>query len=569
MVDLLLIQPPIRDFYLTAKRTIPYGLASVAAAVEAEGFRVALLDALATSRSRPRATPTGLRHLDGYYGPPDRSPFGLFSGYRHYGYSFQHLEKEIAALRPRVVGISSLFTPYEAEAMETAARVRSLLPDCPIVMGGHHPTHLPKRVLACPSVDYVVRGEGEAALPALMRALRDGSDPAAVPGLCFRRPDGGLHIANPAFVRDPGALPLPAGRLVAGGYYRRRGRRSCVVVTGRGCPMRCSYCCMAGNAAVPYRKRPLGAVFREIDAAAREGDLGFLDFEDENLAFDRPWFLDLLHGLADRFPDGSVELRAMNGLYPPSLDGEVIPAMAAAGFRTLNLSLGSASPEQLARFRRPNVVPAFQRCLVEAASVGLDCVGYVIAGAPYQRPETSVDDLLFLASRRTLAGLSVFYPAPGSRDFTLCERTGLLPDTPEQMRSSALPVSHLTSRLSSATLLRLARILNFMKRLADEGIALPAARDVAAAAGGIPQDRRDIGRVLLSGFFHDGRIRGVHPDGRLFEHRAELRLTGRFLSGLRRSGIRGARGTCKAPLQLPHPIQPGDPKADIGGIAGH
>ncbi len=40
MPDVLLVQPPIRDFYLTAKRTIPYGLASIAAAVAARGFSV-------------------------------------------------------------------------------------------------------------------------------------------------------------------------------------------------------------------------------------------------------------------------------------------------------------------------------------------------------------------------------------------------------------------------------------------------------------------------------------------------------------------------------------------------
>ena len=36
--DILLIQPPIRDFYLTAKRTIPYGLASIAAGLIEAGF---------------------------------------------------------------------------------------------------------------------------------------------------------------------------------------------------------------------------------------------------------------------------------------------------------------------------------------------------------------------------------------------------------------------------------------------------------------------------------------------------------------------------------------------------
>ena len=57
MTDVLLVQPPIRDFYLTAKRTIPYGLASIAAALTGHGFSVEILDALAASKSRPAELP--------------------------------------------------------------------------------------------------------------------------------------------------------------------------------------------------------------------------------------------------------------------------------------------------------------------------------------------------------------------------------------------------------------------------------------------------------------------------------------------------------------------------------
>ena len=60
MSDILLIQPPIRDFYLTAKRTIPYGLASIAAMLEADGFTVTILDALATRKADVRTV--GLEH---------------------------------------------------------------------------------------------------------------------------------------------------------------------------------------------------------------------------------------------------------------------------------------------------------------------------------------------------------------------------------------------------------------------------------------------------------------------------------------------------------------------------
>ncbi|MCU0592264.1 MAG: radical SAM protein, partial [Desulfobacterales bacterium] len=141
---------------------------------------------------------------------------------------------------------------------------------------------------------------------------------------------------------------------------------------------------------------------------------GFIDFEDENLSLNHGWFMDLLGGIRQRFAGEALELRAMNGLFPPTLDETIVAAMAAAGFKTLNLSLGSTHAEQLSRFHRPDVRAAFDRSLDLAEDHGLTAVGYIIVGAPHQSAEESVDDLLFLSERRVLAGVSVFYPAPGS-----------------------------------------------------------------------------------------------------------------------------------------------------------
>ena len=78
MPDILLIQPPIRDFYLTAKRTIPYGLTCIASALIESGYSVDILDALATSKARVRDLPEQMSYLRQYYPQPDRSPFALF-----------------------------------------------------------------------------------------------------------------------------------------------------------------------------------------------------------------------------------------------------------------------------------------------------------------------------------------------------------------------------------------------------------------------------------------------------------------------------------------------------------
>jgi radical SAM superfamily enzyme YgiQ (UPF0313 family) len=539
MTDVLLVQPPIRDFYLTAKRTLPYGLASIAAALAARGFTVAILDALATSKSRPAALPPEMSDLRDFYGRPDVSPFSLFNRFRHFGSSFAHIGRRSRESGAWLVGISALFTAYADEALATAAAVKAHHPSSTVVMGGHHPTVLPEHVLASPAVDYVLRGEGEASLPLLAEALREGHPLGDIPGIGLRRPDGCLHLNPPAIVKSADSFPLPAFELVNQRYYRRNGRGSAVIVASRGCPLRCSYCSVGGAAWLPYRLRPVEHVLAEIHTAVVRDGAGFIDFEDENLSLDRGWILGLLQGITRCFGEATLELRAMNGLFPPTLDEEVVAAMRRAGFKTLNVSLGSAQPEQLRRFRRADVAEDFDRALALAERHGLAAVGYIIVGAPHQSAETSVDDLLFLAGRRVLAGVSVFYPAPGSHDYDLCRQLNLLPADFSRMRSSALPIEHTTRRVDSVTLLRLGRVLNFMKHLLDHGLSIPESSSAVAAALD-PQDRIAAGRHLLARFLADGRIRGLTPEGEVYEHRLSQGLAERFLRGLSRIKLRGS-----------------------------
>ncbi|MEZ4526688.1 MAG: radical SAM protein [Desulfobacterales bacterium] len=534
MPDVLLIQPPIRDFYLTAKRTVPYGLACLAASLIQAGFSAEILDALATSKFRDLDLPEEMDYLHTYYGKADISPFALFHRFRHFGYSFEHIGNQARKSCAFLAGISSLFTSYSNEALETARTVKKFLPSCRIVMGGHHPTHLPEKVMECKDVDFVIRGEGEAALPMLAACLKKGESPDRVPGIVFRRSDGSLHISPPAMMEDPNGWPLAAMHLVRQQFYRRKGRGSTVIVSSRGCPMKCSYCAV-GASSLKYRRRNVESVLREMETAVNEQDAGFVDFEDENLSLDRQWFLRLLHGIMEKFGSSNLELRAMNGLFPPSLDEELICTMKKAGFQTLNLSLGSASAEQLRRFHRPDVRESAEKAIGLAGKYGMEAVCYMIAAAPGQNPEDSVADLLWIFSCNALAGVSVYYPAPGSGDYEKCAQAGLLPSCFSLMRSSALPISHTTARTDAATLLRLGRIVNFIKFLQDRRENLPAPLPFAGEENILPQtSREEIGTRLLAAFFHDGKIRGVTPDGEVYEHAVSLHLTRLFLSAFRK-----------------------------------
>ena len=536
---IILVQPPIQDFYLTKKRTIPYGLASIAASLIDNGFDVEILDCLASQKSKKIEWPKEFSFLKPFYGKNDISAFSLFHTFRHFGYSYEYAGTKIREKEPFIVGVSSLFTAYSNESIKTAIIIKKFYPNCKIVLGGHHPTLFPEKVLECDAIDFVLRGEGETSMTDLCEALKNDTDLKQVPGIAFREKDA-YFISASAWIPDLSAIPIPENRLINHGFYQRKNRASTTIVSSRGCPMQCSYCSVsAASAHAPFRQRSVGNVLDEIKLQTKDMDVGFIDFEDENLCLNKKWFIKLFSKIKSHFKDKNIELRAMNGLYPPAIDEEIVCLMKDCGFKTLNLSLGSTSKTQLAKFNRPDVRKAFEKALDLSQKYGLKTVSYIIAAAPGQTAESSLKDLLYLAQKRTLVGLSIFYPAPGSLDYKLCKNNKILPDNFSLMRSSALPLDDTTTRIESATLLRLSRILNFMKHLIDSEGTLPELKPFYSLKNPETINREPLSKILLQWFLHDGKIRGIHPNGEIYIHLADIHLTQTFINQIKNIQIQG------------------------------
>ncbi|MFH2091818.1 MAG: radical SAM protein, partial [Pseudomonadota bacterium] len=471
----------------------------------------------------------------------DISAFSLFHEFRHFGYSYEHIGNQIRQEQPFIVGISSLFTAYADQAVKTAQAIKKFYPQCLIVIGGHHPTIFPETVLDCDCKDFVIRGEGELPMAELCRALTQEKDIKKIPGLCFKNQTG-YHICDPFWASDLADLPGPAMNLINYDFYQRNKRISTAIVSSRGCPMQCSYCSVSATSSHGgYRQRPVNDVAQEIETLLKAHDVGFIDFEDENLCLDKSWFFALFNRITPLLSEKNIELRAMNGLYPPSIDEDIVQMMHSAGFKTLNLALGSTSTEQLTKFKRNHVGHAFEKALTLAGQYGLECVSYLIGAAVGQTAISSLADLLYLASKRTLIGFSIFYPAPGSLDYAKCQDRHLLPEHFCQMRSTALPIEDTTTRLQAVTLLRLTRILNFMKALMDMDGCLPKPEKFSWRKMNVAHDRTTLSKKILQGFLFDGIIRGVMPDGEIYQQQIDQDLAHQFVLKIKQIQIIGVK----------------------------
>ena len=136
----LLIAPPsmTNNERNDTSPTTSLGIGYIAAVLEKAGYEVKILDAF----------------VEGWDQVVRVSPEKLLVGM-----PFADIKEFIAAEKPDVVGISSMFTIQQNNAHQVARVTKEVDPNIKVIVGGAHPTSAIEMVLSDPNVDVVVLGD--------------------------------------------------------------------------------------------------------------------------------------------------------------------------------------------------------------------------------------------------------------------------------------------------------------------------------------------------------------------------------------------------------------------------
>lgn len=182
-------------------------------------------------------------------------------------------EATLRALRAQpceAVGLTVMGGPQVATAIRVSRAVRAEFPHLPIIWGGYFPTLYPAAALNAPYVDFLVRGQGEATLPALLDVLRGTGAGAAsaaalgaIDGLSWRAAGELRHNRVRTFSPPTALVRLPYEKLRSNPrqYLVKTfmGARTASYEAALGCRFRCTFCGVAamfrGATAVPEAQR--------------------------------------------------------------------------------------------------------------------------------------------------------------------------------------------------------------------------------------------------------------------------------------------------------------------------
>jgi radical SAM superfamily enzyme YgiQ (UPF0313 family) len=265
---------------------------------------------------------------------------------------------ELSKFKPDLVALS-LRTIAFRRATEMTDLVRAEF-GVPVVWGGIEPTIEPERCIE--HADTVCIGEGEEPLVQLARRIKDGYDD--IPGLWVRRDGQVVRNPVPAPVDELDSLPFPdyspqnkflidANRLISG-YSVRHFNGMYEIMSSRGCPFSCSFCCSAFLKGIHpryrrIRRRSPEHVVEELVAAKRTHDIRYVNFHDDVFTFDGEW-IERFAGLYTR--DVDIPFRA--NIHPAMANADILETLKRSGLERVTIGVQSGS-ERLLRdvYHRP------------------------------------------------------------------------------------------------------------------------------------------------------------------------------------------------------------------------
>ena len=358
-IPVVLLQPPTtcRDFTRSSSLYPPLGLCVLAATVHPSQCTVIDADAL--------------------------------------GFNEDQAVSAVLGFSPKAVGMT--VTSYTLDLVERYA-ARFAEHGILVIVGGPHATLAPADTLQrCPSVDVLVRGDGERVFPELVDRVGAGTSLQGLPGVYTRDSAEGPLSVGVLRTTDLSVVPMPRfDGLPVHSYWcpDAKLRPMVTMLTSRGCPHRCGFC---GSPALFGRKLltyPTEMVLTHLEYLRDELGVREVSFVDDSFTINKRRTIELCDQMIER----RLELTWFANVRADQVNEDVARKMALAGCHQVYLGFESGNPGILARVNKGETVAQLEHGADVLADAGIErSVGFVI-GLPGESDGT-VEDSIALAQR--------------------------------------------------------------------------------------------------------------------------------------------------------------------------
>jgi radical SAM superfamily enzyme YgiQ (UPF0313 family) len=399
-MKLTLVNPPYPPSVHSHPPFIPLGLAYLGAVAQQAGHEVTIIDCQAekltynTFRSRINQVPADL------------------------------------------IGVTATTLLYKS-AMQILTIAKEIQPNALTALGGSHGTFWDENALnEYPSLDVVVRGEGENTLIELLDKLKTKDKLDKVTGITFRKEGKIIRTANRPYIENLDSLPFPAHDLMPLEHLKHDGKILFPLVSSRGCVYWCDFCSTVRMFGRGYRMRSPKNVVDEIQLVHDKYGTREITFYDDAFTVDRDRVMKICQEIRAR----KLEVSWDCGGRVDMVDREMLQTMRDAGCFCVWLGVESGSEKILGAMHKSIKLDQTRTAYKTAHKVGLMTIANTVIGFPGETEETARQTINFIKELNPdSVGFYVATPYPGTPMYEQVKENGWLRITDFDKYDTAIP----------------------------------------------------------------------------------------------------------------------------------
>ena len=293
------------------------------------------------------------------------------------------LKEKIDEFKPKIVGFNIL-SSNRVSTFKSIENILSLYPKIKIILGGVHSSICYEQILRKYPKVIIVIGEGEETI----KEIASGKDLDYIKGITYFK--NGCYITNEKreLIQDLDSLPFPKHEL----YFSDK-RTLAYMLTSRGCPYQCSFCCLHAISKRKYRTRSVNNVINEIEYIIKKfPQIKVIEFSDDTFLLDNNRAkLILKQIIKNKY---NIKFRCSSRLKP--IDKELVHLLEQAGFQEILFGLESGCSKLLSEMHKgitkEDVIESFN--ILKGSKISTPV--FMIVGFKGENKDTIKETVVFL-----------------------------------------------------------------------------------------------------------------------------------------------------------------------------
>lgn len=334
-------------------------------------------------------------------------------------------EEEFNKVKPDYL-LLQIFTMNRSEAYWTIQRAKHLSPDITVIAGGVHATIYYQQLLENFPIDFIAIGEGEETIVELLNALQEGSSIDDVAGIAFQRDGSLVKTSDRPLLDNLDRLPFPKHEL-----FMSPDRTMACILTSRGCPFKCSFCCLHTISKRKFRVRSVENVVAEIEhIIAKFPYITTIQVSDDTFTLNQQRAIDICKEIVRR--KIRIDFTCSARVKPASK--ELFEWMERAGFVAIGFGLETGCERLMKSIHKnvtqEDVVQVFEMLKDSKMSI----TTFLMVGFPGETFETVEETIHFVKRLQKIKyyefqGVARLWVYPNTEVYEIMKTAGMIEDS--------------------------------------------------------------------------------------------------------------------------------------------